>query len=39
VKRILNKVWKKCGKEHFEKSVKKMWKAIMGKLWKNCEKK
>ncbi len=32
VKRI---VWKKGGKEYFEKSVKKMWKTI---TWKNCGK-
>jgi hypothetical protein len=32
VKRI---VWKKCGQEYFEKSVKY---NNMGKLWKFCEK-
>jgi hypothetical protein len=32
VKRI---VWKKCGKEYCEKSVKNMWKTI---TWENCGK-
>jgi hypothetical protein len=31
----VNKVWKKCGKEYCEKSVKNMWKTI---TWENCGK-
>jgi hypothetical protein len=34
-KNTVNKVWKKCGKEYCEKSVKNMWKTI---TWENCGK-
>jgi hypothetical protein len=37
-KNTVNKVWKKCGKEYCEKSVKNVENNNMGKLWKNCEK-
>jgi hypothetical protein len=34
-KNTVNKMWKKCGKEYCEKSVKNTWKTI---TWENCGK-